>query len=309
MEKMLTVLQVVAPIFFSVFLGIFAKRKHLFTSEEIQSFQRFVVKICIPCLIFHSCLTADIGVQTLGIVLLLIPLLLVSTFWGFRNRKTKYPYSNLPMLFCCKETGMIGIPLFVILFGAEQAYYMGILDVTQAMVVFPVMGILAADTGEKTSPKEVVGEIFKSPLIILSIIGLTMNLSGIWDVLEDAGISGIVTQSLSFVSQPVSMVMLFCVGYNLSLTKDNRNVVFKLSGIHFAVFLLIGLAIQAALFLIPDVNALTRWSILLYSLLPASYLAPGLGRNEADFRVASGLCSVLTVVCLTVFCAMAVFVS
>jgi len=65
---------------------------------------------------------------------------------------------------------------------------------------------------------------------------------------------------------------------------------------------------QAALFLIPGVDGLTRWALLLYCMLPASYLAPTLGRAEKDFAMASGVCSVLTVVTMVVFCAMAAFV-
>lgn len=308
MEKWITIVQVIAPIFFTVFLGVYARRKALFGSEEVQGFQRFVVKFCIPCLIFQSCLTADIGTQALSSVLLL-PLLLLSTLWSFRRGRKKYPYSNLPLLFCCKETGMIGIPLFVILFGADQAYRMGILDVTQAMIVFPVMAILSVDVGTDASPKAIVKEMLKSPMIILSIIGLTLNLTGIWNALVAIGVGGIVTETLTFLSQPVSMVMLFCVGYNFSLAKDSRSVIFKIAGLHFAVFMGICLLVQGLLFLVPGADAMTRWAILLYCFLPASYLSPGLGRDETDFTVASGVCSVLTVVCLAAFCGMAILVS
>ena len=294
--------------FVTVFLGIFARRKNLFGTEKVQGFQRFVVKFCIPCLIFHSCLTADIGTQALS-SLILLPLLLASTLWSFRKGRKKYPYSNLPLLFCCKETGMIGIPLFVILFGADQAYRMGILDVTQAMIVFPVMAILSVDVGSDTSFGVIVKEMLRSPMIILSIVGLTLNLTGIWDVLVEIGVSGVVTETLNFLSQPVSMVMLFCVGFNFSLAKDDREMIGKLSALHFAIFMGICLVMQGALCLVPGVDNLTRWAITLYCFLPASYLAPGLGRNETDFTVASGVCSVLTVVCLMAFFAAAILVS
>ena len=61
--------------------------------------------------------------------------------------------------------------------------------------------------------------------------------------------------------------------------------------------------------LIPGVDALTRWAMLLYCTLPASYLAPTLGRSEEDYTMASGVCSILTVVSLAVFCVMAAVVA
>lgn len=309
MEKLLTVAQVIVPIFFSVFLGILARKKALFTTGEIQGFQRFVVKFCLPCVIFRSCLTADLGIQTLSSMVLLLPLLLISTLWAFRSGRKRYPYHNLPFLFCCKETGMIGIPLFMILFGTEQAYRMGILDLSQAMIGFPVLAILSADTDTDATPGSVVKEMFKSPLIVLSILGLVLNLTGIWQRMDAAGIGGIVTETLSFLSQPVSVIMLFCVGFNFSLAKDRRTAIWKISAIHFAWFAGIGLVIQAILTFVPGVDAMTRWAMLMYSLLPASYLTPGLGRSEEDFQVASGVCSILTVVSLVAFCGMTVMVS
>lgn len=309
MDKLFTILQVIMPIFMTVFLGMHARRNSVFKTEEIQGFQQFVVKFCLPCVIFRSCLSAEIGVRSLSSVALLLPCLLFTTLWSFRGGRKWYPYSNLPMLFCCKETGMMGIPLFMILFGAEKAYYMGILDVAQAVTAFPVIAILSSDTQAGASPKQIVREMLRSPMILLSILGLTLNLTGIWNWLETVGIGGIVMETVSFLTQPVSAVMLFCVGFNFSLGKDNRGEILKISALHFAVFAGIGLTIQAILSLIPGVDALSRWAMLLYGLLPASYLTPGLGRNKEDFTVSSGVCSVLTVVCLAAFCIMAGAVS
>jgi len=43
-------------------------------------------------------------------------------------------------------------------------------------------------------------------------------------------------------------------------------------------------------------------------MLPGSYLAPSLGRTEEEYRVSSGVCSVLTLVCLAIVCVMTAIV-
>ena len=308
MDKVVSVIQVILPIFCAVFLGVFSKKKGLFNGDEIQAFQRFVVKFCLPCLLFQSCLTAELGAQALSGMVLPV-LLLLPAIWGFRGGRKLFPYHNVPFVFCCKETGMLGIPLFMILFGADQAYRVGILDVTQAIVVFPVIAILSAAPGTAASPKAVVKEMAKSPLIILSLTGLILNLSGAWDWMKMVGIHGIVTDTFSYIAQPVSVMMLFCVGYNFSLQGDNRKEIFRLAAAHSAVFLVIGLLFQGALFFFPGVDALTRWAVLLYTFLPTSFMVPSLGRKEKDFTITSGVCSLLTVVALVVFCIMTVMVS
>ena len=309
MNKIFTIIQVVAPIFLAVALGMLARKKAMFTTEQIQSLQSFIVKICLPCLLFRSCLTADLGPQTLTSMVIVIPFLVISTVWAFRLGRKKFPYHNLPMMFCCRETGMLGIPLFMILFGADQAYRMGVLDLAQSMTAIPTIAILTAATGENVSPAYVIKRVFSSPLMILSILGLTLNISGVGAWMDSVGLRDVLTECTGFLGQPISALMIFAVGYNFSLEKESGAAIFRLSLTHFVYFALWGLVIQGLLFLVPGVDALTRWAILLYTTLPASYLAPSLGRKQEDYTMASGVCSVLTIPALIVFCIIAVIVS
>lgn len=309
MNQILAIIKVVAPIFAAVFLGILARRKQLLTADENRGLQQFVMNFGLPCVIFNSCLTADIGAESVGTMALVLPFVLAATFWAFRARKKSLPYSNLPQLFAAQETGMLGIPLYMILFGADQAYRMGILDLTQAVTAYPTIAILSASVGANPSPKEIVKKVLTSPLLIMSMLGLALNLTGIGRWLDSVGIGGIITESTSFIGQPISAMMIFSVGYNFSLAQGNRKAIFRISLIHLIYYAVAGVIIQLGLFLLPNVDPLTRWSILMYSTLPASYLAPSLGRSEEDYTVASGVCSLLTVTSLAVFCVMAALIA
>ncbi len=309
MEKLITVAQVVAPIFTAIALGILARRKKLVSPQGVQGFQQFVMQFGLPCVVFNSCLTADMGVESISSMALVLPAVLLSTLWSFRARRKQFPYHNLPQLFTAQETGMLGIPLLMILFGADQAYRMGVLDLTQAVTAYPVIAILTANTGENPSPMQIAKKVFTSPLLIMSLLGLALNLSRIGAWMDAVGIGPVVTESTAFLSQPISAMMIFSVGYNFSLSAGKRKTIFKLSAIHFAMFAGFGVLMQLVLCLVPGVDALTRWALLLYSTLPASYLASSLGRTEEDAAVASGVCSVTTVVSLLVFCVAAAVVA
>ena len=309
MEQILRIAQIVVPILTAVVLGMLARRKELLSEQDVQGMQQFVMKFGLPCVIFNSCLTADIGAESLSSMALILPSVLLGTLWAFRARKEKYPYHNLPQLFCAQETGMLGIPLFLILFGADQAYRMGVLDIAQALTAHPTIAILAAATEENPSARSVVKKVLTSPLVIMALLGLTLNFTGAAELLDEAGILKVLTESTGFLGQPVSALMIFAVGYNFSMDRESREVIFRLSVGHFLYFALWGAVIQGILFLIPGVDAMTRWAMLLYTALPASYLAPTLGRSKEDYTVASGVCSVLTIPALLVFCIIAAFVS
>lgn len=309
MEKILSIAQVIAPILAAVALGMYARRRELMTAQEVRGLQQFVMKFGLPCVIFNSCLTADIGAESLTSMVLVIPSVLFGTLWAFRARKQRFPYHNLPQLFTAQETGMLGIPLFMILFGTAEAYRMGVLDLAQAVTAYPTITILSAASEANPSPKSILKNVLTSPLLIMSALGLTLNISGLGNWLDGIGVRSVITECTGFLGQPISALMIFAVGYNFSLEKGSRSVIFRISLGHFLYFALWGLVIQGILWLIPNVDAMTRWAALLYCVLPASYLAPTLGRSQEDFTMASGVCSLLTIPALAVFCVMAAFVS
>lgn len=309
MEQILNIAKIIVPILAAVILGMVARRKELLSEQDVQGMQQFVMKFGLPCVIFNSCLTAEIGAESITSMVLVLPSVLLGTLWAFRARKEKYPYHNLPQLFCAQESGMLGIPLFMILFGAGQAYRMGVLDIAQALTAHPTIAILAADSEKNPTAASVVKKVLTSPLVIMALLGLTLNFTGTADWMDSMGFLKVLTESTGFMGQPVSALMIFAVGYNFSMDKESRGVIFKLSVGHFLYFALWGLVIQGILFLIPGVDAMTRWAILLYTTLPASYLAPTLGRSREDYTVASGVCSLLTIPALLVFCIIAAFVS
>lgn len=307
MEQVMALLQTVVPILVCIGLGFLARKKELLTPEQTGGVQQFVLKFCIPPVLFNSCLEAKIGAESLTTMVMLLPVLFLSSLWAFRARKKTYHYHNFPMLFAAHETGMIGLPLCIILFGASEAYRMGILDMTQGLISIPVMVILASDTGKGASISTIIKKVLLSPMLIMSLLGFALGLSGAMAKLDAIGVGGIIRGSTGFLAQPVSAAMLFSIGYNFSLSSENRKEVLKIAGIGFAFSAVACLVMQGVLFLIPNVDALTRWVVLLYCTLPASYLAPSLSRNEKESVLTSGVCSLLTVVTLISFCVIAAF--
>ncbi|MBO5666900.1 MAG: AEC family transporter [Firmicutes bacterium] len=309
MEKFLIVAEAVIPVFVSIFLGIFARKKQLLKPEEIRGIQQFVVTFALPFVLFQSCYTADFGLEAITSMAMVLPLMLLGTCWAFSARKRRLPYHNLPQLFAAQETGMLGISLFVALFGMEQAYRMGVLDLAQAFVAIPVIAILSSSTGESPSVAAIVKKVFQSPLLLMSLLGLTLNLSGIAEVLDSIGIGGILIQTSGFLAQPVSAAILFAVGYNFSLEREGLRPILHICLIHTAFMAVFCAIMQGILFLLPTTDPETRFAAALFCALPPSFLSSGLGRTAEDSKVASGVCSILTVVTLILFCFIAALAS
>lgn len=307
METVLSLMKILIPIVVCLGLGILARQKKLLTQEQNRGVQQFVLKFCIPCVLFNSCLQAKIGTQTLTTMAMLLPVLFFSSLWAFRARKKTLPYHNLPMLFAAHETGMLGLPLCMILFGTAEVYRMGMLDMTQGLISIPVMAMLSADTGKTMPVRQIVKRVLLSPMLIMSVLGFVLGLSGAAAWLDRIGVGSILTGTTTFLAQPVSAAMLFTIGYDFSLKGEVRGKVLKIAGMHLGISAAACLVMQGVLSLVPNVDSMTRWVVLLYCMLPASFLAPGLAKNEKESTVASGVCSIMTVVTLLSFCLIAVF--
>ena len=309
MEKIVTVLQTVMPILVVVFLGIMARKRQIITAKDVQGIQNCVVKFCLPCVLFNACLSAQISMESIASMVLVFGSIVLTCLWAFRFGWKKYTYHNFPMFYASMETGMLGIPLFMILFGAEQVYRMSVLDVAQAVVGIMTLAILSTNTDGDLGPVAVTKKVMSSPLLIMAVLGLILNLSGIAALLRPSGMLEVITSCTEFLAQPVSVLMIFSVGYNFSLEKESRRKVLQTASMRFAVFAAIGIAVQLVLFLVPGVDALTRVALLMYFTLPTSYMCPGLGRCQEDYTVASGVCSILTAVSLMIFCVIAVIIA
>ena len=307
MDAALSLLETIVPILVCMGLGIYARKKQAVTPDQNKGLQQFVLRFCIPCVLFNSCLEAKLGAESLTTMAMLIPVLLLSSLWAFHAREKAFPYHNFPMLLAAHETGMLGLPFCIILFGAGEAYRMGMLDMTQGLISIPVMAILSADTGKGASIKEIVKKVLLSPMLIMSVLGFALGLSGGKAWLDSVGIGQIITKTTSFMAQPVSAAILFSIGYSFSLKGETRKQIFKIAGLCVAISAVACLVMQGVLFLLPDVDARTRWVVLLYCALPASFLAPGLAKNEKETELASGVCSLLTVLTLICFCVIAAF--
>jgi hypothetical protein len=149
----------------------------------------------------------------------------------------------------------------------------------------------------------------RSPVVIMSALALVLNFTGIASWLQEQGVLGLLTGSTEFLAQPISAIMIFCVGYNFSLTAGNSKDILRLSALQLGWSLAMCLIIQLFLLLIPNVDPMTRWAVVMFCALPPTFLAPSMGRSERDFTLASGVCSLLTIVSLVVFCIIAILIA
>ena len=75
MNNVIRVIEIVMPIFVTIYLGIFARKNNKISEEASKGLQQFVMTFCLPCVLFNSCLTASFGMESITSMILVMPLI------------------------------------------------------------------------------------------------------------------------------------------------------------------------------------------------------------------------------------------
>ena len=307
MEKVISVLEILLPIAAAMALGVLARRRGILSPAGAQGLQDFAAKFGLPCLLFNSCYQSDFGPETAASMAMITPLMLLFSITGFAlYRRGKAGRATFPLVLGTKEGGMLGVPLFLVLFGQEQVFRMIAMDVAQIVIAVPTVCIVASMATDRLSVGAIARRTFTSPLLLSALSGLVLNLTGIRALLDGAGVGGLVTETMSFLCSPVSAVILFCIGYTFSLEEIRRGGVLKTCLVFWGMFAVMCVVLELALLLVPGTPMETRWAVVLFTMLPPTFMMPTLGRTREETAYGSGVCSLCTLGTLVVFCVIAV---
>ena len=205
MELILTVLQIVAPVFLLAAIG-FAWVK-VGWQYEIEFVTRLAMTISVPALIFIALMKADISADTLSSLFLssIIAYIALTIIFWIIARLAKLDMATFwaPLIF--GNTGNLGLPLAMFAFGEVGLGY--------AVVVFAVMAVGSFSIGVwMVSGGGSVTKIFKEPMVWATLAGALFLIQG-WETPQW------VTNTLELMGQMAIPLMLITLGVALARLK------------------------------------------------------------------------------------------
>lgn len=202
MELILTVLQIVAPVFILAAVG-FAWVKSGW-AYEVEFVTRLAMTLSVPALIFVALMKADISPETLSALFLASVAAYVAlavVFWIVAKAlKLDQATFWAPLIF--GNTGNLGLPLALFAFGEIGLSY--------AVIIFAVMAVLSFSVGVwMVSGGGSVTKIFKEPISWATIAGAVFLTQG-WRTPDW------LTNSLELLGQMAIPLMLITLGVALA---------------------------------------------------------------------------------------------
>ncbi|MEI4471767.1 AEC family transporter [Frigidibacter sp. MR17.24] len=187
---MLSVLGITFPIFATIGLGYLLTRRGLFAPGDMSVLGRFVINIALPALIFTGVTSRPLGeVFDAGYAIgyALIALLngslgfLVMTLAGWRGQKRAVGVLGMT----CSNSGYIGYPLMMLASPDHAGPFLTLNLIVENFFIVP-LAILLMELSRPQSnvaPLRLIWAIaiglLRRPMILLLLVGLAVNLSGI----------------------------------------------------------------------------------------------------------------------------------
>ena len=211
MDVILISAKAILPLFAFMMLGFWIKKRDLLSDSATKQINILVFRFFLPVMCAETIYKANLreDVELLPILMVtigIIGIFLISWLIVPRFIKDKTQIPVMIQGIYKSNYAILGIPIAISIYGAEN---IGVVSVI-AVILVPLNNALSAFiferyTGKATSGSKLILNIIRNPLVLGSLVGLILNLTGI--VIPDWILSGIFSK-LGAMATPLSMIAL-----------------------------------------------------------------------------------------------------
>ncbi len=284
MDKISSVSTLAVPLLVMLVIGVVLRRKKMITPQGISDIKTIIINVCLPAVIFTAFYNAEYNASTAIITVVIFSILVAALLVGFLFKKIfKIKKEVMPFLNTGFESGMLGYTLFALLFGAENLGYYAITDFGQEIFIFTVfMTMLNLRNSPDYTIKKALRNIFTAPPFLAIIAGVIVGVTGLGRAMDASQVGAVINSAVSFMSAPISALILLVIGYSIELSRPNLKASFQTIALRvvtvYALYLLAFFLLNALL----PMNPLNNWALLLFFILPPPFVVPIFVRKEAE---------------------------
>ena len=304
MDMALAITEMVLPVLLMFGLGWFCNKKQIFSVQGLAGIKALVGNVLLPVVLFNAFFTAEYSgtiALTFGVVYVSCALGLAA---GFLLKRFVKPYDKyMPFLLTDFEGGMLGYALF-----AGQSHIFAMVDIGQTLAAYTVflVTLQAISTG-KTNPKALAKNALSNPAFIGTLLGVALGATGIGKWVLSSQIGTLVSGTISFVTAPVSGLILVIVGYELNFRREMMKPVMitvLLRILVMAVLLVLG---SIVIFSIVPFDKPLFVALMLGYSLPAPFIIPLFADLGKDGEYISTALSMETIASILLFIGIAAY--
>ncbi len=251
---MIAVLSKVLPLLLLILGGVILKRTEYIQPSSLADIKKLVINVSLPAILFRTFVYMELGADQFYITVAVIVMLFL--FYGggwlvhklFIKDDPFLPYTTTAFSF-----GLLSIPLFATVFGAENLSVISILGMGHELFIWIAFYNMMKMRfgGESVGLRDVLA-IFRSPLVLSVLLGIVFNIIGFASWVEAYPLLGAIDQSLVYLAGLATPLILFIIGFTLKINPDHLGKSLQYLAIRYVIILVIGYAMK---FLVIDLIA------------------------------------------------------
>jgi predicted permease len=210
----------VLPILLLVGLGALIRRRGLLASATIDDLRRLIVTITLPATLFGAFLRVHLEARYAVIVVsVFLACVAVLAVAPWLRRGAGIRVTSMPNLVAGFEAGMLGIPLFIGVFGASELYHFAIVEIGQELFVFFILVtvVVMRASGHRPPLRETVATFFRHPVILAILAGIGGSIIGLADTLEANVFGEALLTTIAMLAALTTPLIAIVLGYSTSL--------------------------------------------------------------------------------------------
>ena len=223
MENFILSLEIVLPLFIVMAVGYVCKRMNLITEQLAKQMNGLVFRVFLPVLLCKNIYTSSLDslgnpavfiIAAVGILIMFFVLMAVVP----RMEQDKRKCGAIIQAAFRSNYAYFGIPLVQSIFPNSDTSVTSLLVV----IVVPMFNVLAVVVlemfrGGKADPKQIIRKILTNPLIIGSVAGLVLLITGI-------RIPSLLQKPIDDLSKVATPLALFLLGASIDFSKTGAHV-------------------------------------------------------------------------------------
>ena len=273
----LTALSKVLPIFLLILLGVGLRRWRFVGPETVQDLRKLVVNVTLPAVLFLAFSQVTLEPQYLVIVAIMFAACLAALLLGrWLDGPLRVDSAYLPGLLTGFEAGMMGYAIYAAVYGAENIYKFGIVDLGQVLFVFFVLvpGLERLTHGAR--PLSAVALSFlKTPVILAILGGLLFKATGLTELFTASSLLNSGLETLGLLGAMTTPLVALVIGYGLQLRAGALAKPVRTVAVRLLIWIPFGLALSV--FVVGRLLGLDREfqaAVLTMVLLPPPFVIP-----------------------------------
>ncbi|MCQ2582844.1 MAG: hypothetical protein MJ160_02955 [Treponema sp.] len=308
----MTILETIVPVFLMIALGKLLKKINILSDNGISCLKSLSTNVFLPVLAFDTLIHGNFTKDSLVLIALELFILFTAFGLGFLFKRFFSPEINgyVPYAMPTYEGGLFCWALIALLVGQKSDAMFSIvsMDIFSGVFCFTVMATgLKMLAGQSMTKQEITKSIVTNPLIISVVLGFIGAAFHLGDIIDNSSAAGLYTKVTNFFIQPLSPIILICIGSGLVFDMSVLGKGLKLAVFRYILQIVLCIITLAIISATIGLSPALKVALYVYFFAPTSFLLSMYATDKKAIEFTSGFLSLQIIISLIIFSIVSVY--